>query len=88
MSAAFVLAEERAAKAARDLTAPSMASPLRKAAEHRLPPGRTLSTFVSIRRRRGKGWRRIAAELRDETGLSISHVTLRRWFDPKPGRAA
>lgn len=48
--------------------------------ETRLPPGESLRAFVSRRRRSGLGWRAIANQLNDITGVYTSHTTLRRWF--------
>lgn len=48
--------------------------------EAKLPTGETLRAFVAKRRRRGAGWRSIANELSDTTGVYTSHTTLRRWF--------
>lgn len=62
-----------------------MATALRDLVEVQLPKGQTLTQFVGIRRRRGLGWRRIANEIADTTGVVVSEATLRNWF---PGKAA
>ena len=49
----------------------------------KLPPGTTLRVLVSHRRRSGVGWRAISNEVRDSTGVFVSHTTLRRWFPDK-----
>ena len=65
-----------------------MATAMRELLEHRLPPGRTLAGYVSGQRRRGIGWRRIAENLSADTGVAVSHTTLRRWFPEKPAAAS
>lgn len=55
--------------------------------EAKLPTGETLRAFVAKRRRRGAGWRSIANELSDTTGVHTSHTTLRRWFGGREPRA-
>lgn len=55
--------------------------------EAKLPSGMTLRAFVAQRRRRGAGWRSIANELNDATGVYTSHTTLRRWFGSTEPRA-
>jgi hypothetical protein len=53
-------------------------------ADHLL--GGKLAEFVAERRAAGAGWRRIATDLRETTGISASHETVRSWFpeDPAP----
>jgi hypothetical protein len=41
--------------------------------------GRDLAQYVEARRP-GDGWRAIAADLSQVTGISVSHETLRAWF--------
>lgn len=46
--------------------------------------GRPLAEFVAERHRpyvHGSGWRRIAADVLDATGVGVSHETLRAWFE-------
>ena len=54
--------------------------------EAKLPPGESVRAFVSRRRRHGSGWRSIAADLSDQTGVHTSHTTLRRWFGDKTSK--
>lgn len=42
--------------------------------------GRDLSQYVRIRHAEGLGWRRIADDLKRDTGLSVSHEAVRSWF--------
>jgi len=42
--------------------------------------GRPLSEHVVESRRKGLGWRPIAAQITDETGVKVSWETLRSWF--------
>lgn len=42
--------------------------------------GRDLGQYVRIRQAEGLGWRRIADDLKRDTGLSVSHEALRSWF--------
>ena len=46
--------------------------------DHLLPNG--LAFFVGARRGAGKSWRAIAAEVREATGIAVSHESLRLWF--------
>lgn len=39
----------------------------------------TLADFVAARWP-GRGWRKIAAEIEEATGIEVSHATLRLWF--------
>lgn len=42
--------------------------------------GRDLATYVKVRQAEGLGWRRIADDLHAETGIRVSHESLRSWF--------
>lgn len=42
--------------------------------------GRDLSQYVRIRQAEGLGWRRIADDLKRDTGILVSHEALRSWF--------
>lgn len=64
-----------------------VATAMRELLEHRLPAGRSLASYVATRRKQGVGWRRIADQLHSDTGVAVSHATLRRWFPDKTGRA-
>lgn len=46
--------------------------------EHKL--GRSLAKYVKSRQAEGLGWRRIAGEIRKDTGVVVSHESLRTWF--------
>lgn len=48
--------------------------------QERLGSGRPLDAYVRIRQAEGMGWRRIADDLKRDTGLSVSHEALRTWF--------
>lgn len=39
-----------------------------------------LARFVDFRRELGVSWRRIAQQLKAETGVSVNHETLRAWW--------
>ena len=54
--------------------------------EAKLPPGETVRAFVAKRRRHGAGWRSVANQLCDQTGVYTSHTTLRRWFGDSTGQ--
>jgi len=60
-----------------------MATAMRELLEHRLPAGRSLASYVTTCRRQGLGWRRIADQVHTDTGVAVSHATLRRWFPEK-----
>lgn len=60
-----------------------MATAMRELLEHRLPAGRSLASYITLRRKQGIGWRRIADDLHTDTGVAVSHATLRRWFPDK-----
>lgn len=46
--------------------------------------GSSLEDFVRTRRNDGTSWRRITLELRDRTGIDVTHETLRSWYpDPE-----
>ncbi|MBB3039417.1 hypothetical protein [Hoyosella altamirensis] len=62
-----------------------MATPTRELIELRLP-GVSLAAFVSQRRRAGVGWRLLADEVTELTGVTVSFATLRRWFPDAPKR--
>lgn len=55
---------------------------------------RKLAQYVLGRRAKGVSWRKISNELRDDTGVDITHETLRAWYfnddlnDRLPGDAA
>jgi hypothetical protein len=53
-------------------------TPTAALANYLLPDG--LDQFVRERRDAGKSWRRIALELRDATGVDVTHQTLYAWF--------
>ncbi|WP_097212020.1 MULTISPECIES: hypothetical protein [unclassified Rhodococcus (in: high G+C Gram-positive bacteria)] len=63
-----------------------MPTPTRELIELRLPAGMNLSGFVAQRRRSGAGWRLMADEVLEATGVFVSHQTLRRWFPDAPPR--
>ena len=46
--------------------------------EHKL--GRSLAADVELRRAHDLSWRRIAEQLTKETGIEVSHESLRSWF--------
>lgn len=52
-------------------------SQLYRLAEERLDC--TLAEFVAARWPR-LGWRKISVELKEQTGIEVSHTALRRWF--------
>lgn len=60
---------------------------MRELLEHRLPAGRSLAAYVATKRKQGIGWRRIADQLHSDTGVAVSHATLRRWFPDKVVRS-
>lgn len=55
-----------------------MPTPTQLAANHLLDGG--LDEFVATRRADGRSWRLIARDLHEETGLDVTHETLRTWF--------
>lgn len=57
-------------------------SSLRQAVE-RLLGDESLDDFVTSRRKLDVSWRRVRDELRDTTGVDVTHETLRSWF-PDP----
>ena len=61
-------------------------TPLAQLAEHKL--GQSLPKWVAAHLTDGKGWRRISQELHAETGVLISHESLRTWFAPVKQRDA
>ena len=63
-----------------DATLVGMATAQHDLIEVKLPPGETVRAFVAKRRRHGAGWRSLANQLCDQTGVYTSHTTLRRWF--------
>jgi len=65
-----------------------MATAMRELVELKLPPGRTLASYVAVKRRQGIGWRRIADDLHRDTGVMVSFATLRRWFPERQTRSA
>lgn len=42
--------------------------------------GRDLSVYIAEARRDKRGWRTIAADLSEVTGVTVSYETLRTWF--------
>ncbi len=42
--------------------------------------GGRLATYVTERRQRGESWRRISLDLRDDTGVEVTHQTLSNWY--------
>lgn len=60
-----------------------MATAMRELLEHRLPAGQSLPSYVATKRKQGLGWRRLADQLHSDTGVAVSHATLRRWFPEK-----
>jgi hypothetical protein len=48
--------------------------------QEKLGSGRPLAQYVRIRQAEGLGWRRIADDIRRDTGLTVSHEALRTWF--------
>lgn len=42
--------------------------------------GRSLAKYVEARRVEQMGFRRIAEEIKKDTGIDVSHETLRGWF--------
>ena len=53
---------------------------LHTAADRLLGDAGPLEELVADRRNQGVSWRKIAAELRDLTGIDVTHETLRSWF--------
>ena len=53
---------------------------LHAAADRLLGDAGPLEELVADRRNQGVSWRKIAAELRDLTGIDVTHETLRSWF--------
>lgn len=49
--------------------------------EHKL--GRSLAKYVEARQLEGFGWRRIAQQVHADTGVIVSHESLRSWFATK-----
>jgi hypothetical protein len=46
--------------------------------------GTTLAAYVAQRRASGTGWRALATDLTEATGVEVSHEALRSWFDSAP----
>ena len=44
----------------------------------------TLAHLVTSGRRDRKSWRQLALEIRDRTGIDVTHETLRSWFADLP----
>lgn len=61
-------------------------TPMRQLVE--LTLGRDLQQYVRIRQAEGLGWRRIADDVKRDTGLSVSHEALRSWFAQPKAPAA
>lgn len=59
-----------------------MATPTRELIELRLT-GQSLAAYVAKKRRAGRGWRRIADDLYEDSGVPVSHTTIARWFSEK-----
>ena len=59
-----------------------MATPTRELIELRLT-GQSLAAYVARKRRAGWGWRRIADDLYETSGVAVSHTTIARWFPEK-----
>lgn len=59
-------------------TVPLVASTLRQALDRLLDGG--LDGFVTARRAEGVSWRRISVELFEETGVDVTHESLRAWY--------
>lgn len=57
-----------------------MATPTFKALDHLMGGDGALTQWVTARRSDGVSWRRIAVELEDETGIDVTHETVRSWF--------
>lgn len=61
-----------------------------KTAKHQLVEdrlGQPLDAFIASRYKpyiRGFGWRVVAADIEQETGIVVSHETLRSWFADEP----
>jgi hypothetical protein len=53
---------------------------LHSAADRLLGDAGPLEDLVTRRRSEGVSWRKIAGELRDLTGIDVTHETLRSWF--------
>lgn len=53
---------------------------LHTAADRLLGDAGPLEDLVLRRRSEGVSWRKIAAELRDLTGIDVTYETLRSWF--------
>ena len=53
---------------------------LHTAADRLLGDAGPLEELVADRRNQGVSWRKIAGELRDLTGIDVTHETLRSWF--------
>lgn len=56
-------------------------TPTQELIEIRMPAGQTLAGLVLQRRKAGIGWRRIADEIGNSTGVIVSHATVKRWFN-------
>ena len=48
----------------------------------------TLAHTVASGRRGGLSWRRLSLEIRDRTGIDVTHETLRGWFADLDDRAS
>lgn len=53
------------------------ATPLQRLLEHKRP---SIKADINAMLLAGEGWRTISTHLRDTTGISVSHETLRRWY--------
>ncbi len=51
---------------------------MQRLADHILGGG--LAHYVTERRQRGDSWRRISLDLRDDTGVDVTHQTLSNWY--------
>jgi hypothetical protein len=54
-------------------------SPLRQALDVIMGPGE-LDALVRLGRLRGRSWRLVALDVRDRTGVDVSHETIRNWY--------
>jgi len=46
--------------------------------------GRPLSGFIATGRADGLSWRRLAADIAEQTGVEVSHEALRMWTHGRP----
>jgi hypothetical protein len=55
-------------------------SPLRQALDVIMGGPGELDALVRLGRLRGRSWRALALEVRDRTGVDVTHETLRNWY--------